>query len=413
MAHYESKPPIVAAIEERADANEVGRLLDAGVDPNEYIEVFPLDGRSSFSTTPLVSAAAAGAPDIVRLLLERGAHPESQSFDHTPLGILVAQGHCDGEVVRLLVAAGADPNQREREIQQNILYTVAEGGDLETVQYLLARGIELDVAQLEAAARSGNTEVFEAILRCPALRLATGSSPSEASEDVDRDGPGFQSSPGSPERFGDFLPLEVIAPLWRLLLVRLIRFRDRYEDAAARTRSLGASAIVPRGVAVPYEAQLPPLHALCDPAEGARQCVDEVRDGEVAMALLEAGHPADEASPFDRSTALMRAAGHGRRPLVELLLARGADPKALDILGRSTAAWADRAKDLELVELLVTAGAERQLWTEPPPTEPTALSNPAGRGGTQGLEIEVWIGLVTLVVSAVIILFFWLLIRFG
>jgi ankyrin repeat protein len=413
VAHYESKPPIVSAIEERQDVDEVRRLLDAGTDPNEYIQVFPRDGRSSFSTTPLVSAAAVGASDIVRLLLARGAHPESQSFDYTPLGIMVAQGSCDGEVVRLLVEAGANPNQREREVQQNILYTVAGSGDLETVRFLLARGIELEAAQLEAAADSGNADVFEAILRCPAERFEPGLAPDETSEDVAQDIPRFQSRQDAPDRFEALLPPEALAPLWRLLLARLIKYRDRYEDVVARVRSVSARALVVGGAAAPSQAQLPPLHVLCYPAEGEQPRVDDLRDGQLAKVLIDAGHSVDEPSPFDRSTALLRAAGNGRRLLVEVLLAHGADPKALDLLGRSAAAWADRSKSLELTELLVAAGAERQVWREPAPAAPAALSKPVGQGGKQGLEIEVWIGLVILAISAGLILFFWLLIRFG
>src|SRR5262245_24279654 len=105
MSDYERRPPLLDAIERGTDLSEVERLLDAGANVNEHIVVRDPGGHSVLSTTPLMAAARAGRPDVVRLLLQRNAHPDGTSFDYTPLTLLVREGYCDPEVVRLLVEA--------------------------------------------------------------------------------------------------------------------------------------------------------------------------------------------------------------------------------------------------------------------------------------------------------------------
>ena len=75
----------------------VERFLDAGVDVN----VRDRDGR-----TALHSAVVQGCTDTVRLLLERGAHPDIA----TPGGctaLMLAERHGHAEIARLLRQAGA------------------------------------------------------------------------------------------------------------------------------------------------------------------------------------------------------------------------------------------------------------------------------------------------------------------
>lgn len=58
----------------------------------------------------LVTAVAIGATEVVDYLLEQGAPVDSRSFDggSTALHVAVHRGHHD--LVRRLLAAGADPN---------------------------------------------------------------------------------------------------------------------------------------------------------------------------------------------------------------------------------------------------------------------------------------------------------------
>jgi len=74
----------------------------------------PVDGISRYGSTPLYTAAVQGEAEIVRMLLEAGADPNQESTgesDGTPLCGAASWGFAD--VVRLLLRYGADPNLRE------------------------------------------------------------------------------------------------------------------------------------------------------------------------------------------------------------------------------------------------------------------------------------------------------------
>lgn len=398
MARYQGRrPPIVEAIEGGGDIAEIRRLLDAGTDPNELIEVEYDDGH--FNTTPLVSAAHAGRPEVVGMLLERGAKPDGGSLEHTPLTVLVRAGFGNPEVVRLLVEAGADPNQRERETEQNILAVMAELGDLETVRFLLERGSEIEIDHLRAAARSGSSDVFGAILCCPAVVKVRHAQEGGRGQLVPR------ARADAATRFEDLIPATTLPPLRRELLVALLEGRQRIEaeDVVAQVRSLAPN------VGLYPETELAPLHVLCSSSDGDAGR-DDARDLELVRVLIDAGQPIDQRFPLNGpdlgATPLLRAAGAGRKAIVELLLARGADPRARDEQGRTACAWADRAEDEALVQRLVGAGAERQAWTTPTP-------EPCSRPRKKSMDLMTKIGLWALLLAAAIALLFWLLIRLG
>lgn len=73
-----------------------------------------IDARNNAGdVTPLIVAADAQRPDLVRVLLERGADPNAEALAGvTPLyNAIVAD---DVEVIEMLVRAGADPNRLHR-----------------------------------------------------------------------------------------------------------------------------------------------------------------------------------------------------------------------------------------------------------------------------------------------------------
>ncbi|MEV4251381.1 ankyrin repeat domain-containing protein [Streptosporangium canum] len=146
------------------DAEEVRRLLDGGVSPDEPNE----DGG-----TALYRAAVHGDAGIVRMLLAAGADPERESegdSEGLPLCAAACWGHI--EVVIALLDAGADPDQREdvARAAMTALHWAASNQHLAVVKALLDRGAAPDIVDsaggtaLSHAAGRGATAVVRTLL---------------------------------------------------------------------------------------------------------------------------------------------------------------------------------------------------------------------------------------------------------
>lgn len=144
------------------DDDAVVRLLRAGV-PAETVD----EDRQ----TPLYLAAVAGDAGIVRLLLAAGADPDRASGperDDLPLCGAAVGGHT--EVVRALLAAGAAPDRRELLGFTALTWAVGQG-HAGTAEALLERGADPDLAcpsgepPLVVAARRGSPSTVRALLR--------------------------------------------------------------------------------------------------------------------------------------------------------------------------------------------------------------------------------------------------------
>ncbi|MEC7802839.1 MAG: ankyrin repeat domain-containing protein [Verrucomicrobiota bacterium] len=120
------------------------------------------------------------SPEVVKLLLEAGANPNNvdpKSPEFTPLYIAVSK-NSSPEVVKLLIEAGADPNQT-LEIS-TLLMEVIEGGDTatktQTVKLLLEAGADPNKANPEfpdatplSVARSGDSsEIVDLLIEAGA-----------------------------------------------------------------------------------------------------------------------------------------------------------------------------------------------------------------------------------------------------
>jgi ankyrin repeat protein len=191
---------------ESGDLAEMRHLLDEGADPN-------FRGTNAFHYPLLLIAAIGGHPEAVTLLLKRGANPEASDIRRTPIlvsaaalstgsstalnesiRILLTRGHAnpdardraqigDGrsalhlaaangsmELVAILIAAGADPNGKNR-VGETALHFAAAHGHLETARYLLAHGARLNsrsrytrMTPVMAAAESGQPEVVKLLI---------------------------------------------------------------------------------------------------------------------------------------------------------------------------------------------------------------------------------------------------------
>ncbi|MFB9513435.1 HEAT repeat domain-containing protein [Streptomyces purpureus] len=144
------------------DADAVVRLLRAGV---------PADAADPDGETPLYRASVSDEPVIVRLLLAAGADPDGASGEdggELPLCGAACGGHT--EVVRALLAAGAQVDLRES-YNWNAMSWAVQQGHADTVEALLEHGADPllpganGLPPLVAAARRGSATTVRALLR--------------------------------------------------------------------------------------------------------------------------------------------------------------------------------------------------------------------------------------------------------
>ena len=115
-------------------AKRLRELLDA--------EPAAIRERTPEGFTTLGLAAFLGGPDAVRILLERGANPDDDA--ENPFGVRpvhAASAAHDHDTMRLLLDAGADPNQRQ---QGGFvpLHEAAHSDDVEMARLLLDHGAD-------------------------------------------------------------------------------------------------------------------------------------------------------------------------------------------------------------------------------------------------------------------------------
>ncbi|MGJ6960369.1 ankyrin repeat domain-containing protein [Streptosporangium sp. G11] len=143
---------------------EVRRLLDGAVHPDEPNE----DG-----STALYRAAVQGDAGIVRMLLAAGADPDRESggdSEGLPLCAAACWGHV--EIVVALLDADADPDRREdiERTAMTALHWAASNEHLAVMRTLLGRGADPDLddsagrTPLSHAAERGATAVVRTLL---------------------------------------------------------------------------------------------------------------------------------------------------------------------------------------------------------------------------------------------------------
>jgi ankyrin repeat protein len=142
----------------------IRKLLDAGANPNALVNNTPRARMRAGSprivfATPLMRAAFSGDLELVKLLLAKGADPNIRSKDYETMleaaaGLGFIQGYSKGkpaaerlEVVKLFVGLGADVNAAD-DYGITALMVAANMGDVAIIQYLVDKGADLGAYDL-------------------------------------------------------------------------------------------------------------------------------------------------------------------------------------------------------------------------------------------------------------------------
>lgn len=306
----------------------VDRLLKAGANPNTAIAT---------GETPIMTCAGAGSADAVRLLIARGADVKAKepTESQTALMWAAAEGHPD--VVKILIESGADLQARTSK-GFTALHFAARRGDFASTRLLLAAGVDVNIRSQVGSRESASS---------PEDGAAPGATPGARGGARRVGGPSYEAS---------------VSDGSTPLLVATVRAQV---PLALFLLEQGADPNV-------LDAGFTPLHW--------------------AVGTWESG----EANPVFGFTDAM--SGLPDRPaklqLVKALLARGANPNLpmtrrppsfagghTDVVGATPFLLASAAADIEMMRLLLAAGADPMQTTK---SSMTAIAAATGVNRVQG-----------------------------
>jgi ankyrin repeat protein len=337
------------------DVSIADLLIHSGADVNR---------ANDFRITPLSLACTNGSAPLVELLLKAGANPGTPiATGETPLMTCASSGSADA--VRMLIARGADVNAKEPSENQDALMWAAAEHHASVVRTLIEAGADLQAhtrkgfTALHFAARDGDLEVTRLLLGAGVnVNIRSQPEPSES-------GRGRGEGPG-----------------------------------AGGTGKGAARGAAPRGPA--YQSTL---------SDGSTPLLVATVRGHVPLALFLLDHGADPNAGDAGFTSLHWAAGtwesgpsnpvygftdpmsgiparQAKLQLVKALLAHGANPNARmtrrppgfaggyeDAAGATPFLLASAAADLEMMRLVLAAGADPAQVTD---TRTTAVMAASG-----------------------------------
>ncbi|XP_071481796.1 uncharacterized protein [Diadema antillarum] len=134
-----------------------------------------VDAPNKEGVTPLHLTAQEGHRDVMEILLNAGADPDSQTFKgHTPVMQACWAGHL--ECVKLLHTKGAELGETDNDGCTPIHFATVSK-QLNIVKYLLDSGVDVNAAQCEGytalhfAADGGDEDIIETLLKHPSTDM--------------------------------------------------------------------------------------------------------------------------------------------------------------------------------------------------------------------------------------------------
>jgi len=357
-------PLYVAAREGRFDI--VSLLIEAGADPNTSV----VRGE-----TPLMPASYNGHISIVRLLLQHKAIVNRKSEDgFTPLLCAVDANHLS--IARMLLEAGANPNAKLPDGSTPLLRAILGTRNPEMVLLLLEHGANVntrrnDIAPLSAATDFGDEEIIRLLLRfgadpCRGWKR-TILSADRAAKDPTRSTWEYFNQVACPLLYA---VIKCGVDIVKLMLENSSPGEDLLGDCLSSGAALGRfenmQILVDAGADINYE-------------DGMGRTALTVVSGQdmVDRLLWLLGHGADpnQGARDDNLTPLMRAAGSPTDDPTSavVLMERGADPNATDEDGWTALDWALEFGNSRITDALRMHGAKTgaELTPEPVTTATT------------------------------------------
>ncbi len=313
---------VAAAADGRVD--EVEFCLARGVE---------VDGYDTKSRQAMHEAVRRGHTDVVRALVAAGADPDERTNLSTTLALAAEAGR--PAVIRALIDGGADIHDVQA-IRENALMKAAEKGYLDTAQTLIELGIDVNARDRKARSALGRAIENRDAPMIALLKSAGGVEPDEAAKHLH-----------AAVIAGDLAGVRALIEQDVNLTVKGRIDRTALEEAVEEKHGEVVDALLEAGA----------LRLETD--EGAGNLITRAaywRQPRIVQSLLKAG--ADPDGDDQYGTALAQAAENGDREIVRILLGAGADPNK-DPGGGSALTFALRGGDPEIIALLREHGAQK------------------------------------------------------
>ena len=300
-----------------------------------------VDKKDLNNRTALHYVSERGNLEMVKLLLNAGAKiDEVDGSLSTPLMLAARESHQD--IVDHLITCGASVDKKGPN-NRTALHYASERGNLEVVKSLLNAGAEIDEVNgsrstpLMLAACEGHQDVVTYMIACGAS--------------VDKKGLDNQTALHHASERGN---LQMVKSLLNAgaKIDETIDYRSRSTPLMLAARE-GHQDIVGHLITCGANVDKKGLND-----QTALHYASERGNLEIVKSLLNAGAKIDEVDYSNRSTPLMLAAREGHQDIVNHLIICGASVDNKDLSNRTALHFAIERGNLQMVKLLLNAGAK-------------------------------------------------------